>query len=266
MAAKIAFTIEGPKGAISLSAIVAALQDQLKILADVDRGLSGKPTPATQWMVTEANLENSFHFEAESRLLRQDVARDHETRVAKTYRNGLYVIEGEGHSPAYYSDFGLLAARNAFRLIGRPDTGITGYKVQAQDGEPVRIGPRSSINIAQLLLPGKKAIGSVEGRLNVISLAAKRPKMTVYAAITRKGVSCTFENNLLNEVKDALGKNVVVGGTITYNRKGEPQRIMTESFRVLGGNVPTADDVEQAFESLTGSMTTEEYLKLIRER
>jgi hypothetical protein len=263
--AAITFTIDGPPNTVTLGAFVAAFRDQLVILNDVDRGISGKGASALEWVVTDLQL-GSLSVRAESRFIRDDVARTHDSTVARTYRNGLYAIEGEGNSPGYYSERGMVAAKNMFQLIGHD--GVTGFRVTTDsEDEELKITPRAAVNIVQLLKPGRKNVGAIEGRLNVISLATKRPKMVIYEGVTHKGVSCFFAPEKLADVKDALGKRVIISGTITYNRRGEPQRIRMDTFRVLRArsDLPTEDSVELAIPRLTAS-STKDYLDLVRER
>ena len=108
---------------------------------------------------------------------------------------------------------------------------MTGFQVSTDDLEPaVSIGPRAAVNIDQLIHPGRKEIGSVEGRLNVISLAGRAPRFVLYETITRKAVSCRFTTERLEEIKAALGRRVLVTGLVTFNRKEEPQKITLESL------------------------------------
>lgn len=264
--AKITFTIEGPPGTVTLRAFLSAFQDQLTVLTEVDAALSQRPDGVLDWVVTDLRL-GSLEATIASRHRADEVAPQHDRTVARTYRNGLYAIESEGRTPGYFTDRSLVAARRTFKLIGQD--GVTGFRVTTDDFEPpLAITPRAAVNIDQLIHPGRKEIGSVEGRLNVISLAGRAPRFVLYETIRHKAVSCRFAPEKLEEIKAALGRRVLVTGVVTYNRKDEPQRIALESFRLLRdrADLPTVDSMTQGYPDLTGDLSTKEYLELVRGR
>lgn len=264
--ARVTFTIEGPPGAVTLRAFVSAFENQLAILSGVDAALSSKPRGLLDWYVTDLRL-GSLEVSIRSGYREDDepVPTDHDRKVVETYANGFRVIEGEGRSPAYFADRDLIAARQTFRLIGRE--GVTGFSVNTDLADPVVITPRAAVNVEQLIKPGERTIGAVEGKLVEISIRGKNPRVTVFDAVTKKGVSCYFGEALTDDIKMALGKRVFVHGELTYNRKGEPKSIRLNEFRVLHDKqLPTSRDLLAAIDNLTGDISTKEYLESVRGR
>ena len=202
----------------------------------------------------------------ESRPRAEEFVIGHDRSVVRTYRNGLGVIEGEGRSPAYYSERSLRAAKSTLKLIGRE--GVTGFHVSGDGPEPLVLTAQAAVNVDQLVRPARKSLGSVEGRLNMISLAGARPKFEVDDALTKKPVACRFEPAMLEAVKEALGRRVFVSGMVTYNRRGEPLRVALDApIRVLRdrAQLPSTDDIERHYPTLTGTVSTRDYLETIRE-
>lgn len=265
--AKIEFTIHGPRGAVTLRAFLAALKNQLAILGDLDAVLSGKPKGLLDWYVSDLSLGSVRAAIQSGYRDDEDVhatPRNHDRTVAQVYRNGLRVIEGEGETPAYYIDRDVVAARETFRLIGRE--GISGYSVSIDDADaPVEITARSSVNVEQLIRPGERTIGGIEGRLVAISIAGRMPRFTVIDAVTHRAVACQFREALLEDVKAALGKRVFVRGELLYNSKGEPKKISLDCFRVFGDRpaLPTSTDVIRVVGG-PSDMSTKDYLDLVR--
>ena len=185
--AKVTFTIEGPPGAVTLHAFVRAFENQLSILNGLDAALSSKPKGVLDWYVTDLRLGSlEVSIKSGYRDDEDAVPANHARAVVETYRNGLRVIEGEGRSPAYFADRDLIAARQTFRLIGRE--GVTGFSLKTDSAEPaVEITPRAAVNVEQLIKPGERTIGSVEGKLVEISIRGKTPRVTVFDQVTKKG-------------------------------------------------------------------------------
>ena len=265
--AQITFTINGPRRAVTLRAMLLAFQNQLSILNDLDATLSGSGEPMLEWIVSDINSSASVTGTIESQPRRDSVPFGHDALVERTYHNGWSVIEGGAQTPEYYSDSALRKAKSTFQLIGHE--GVTGYEIRdaLQPDELISLTPRGAVNVELLIKPGHKAIGSVEGRLSVISLKTRKPKFEIVTSVTKKAVSCTFEDTLLDEVKSALGKRVLVGGLITYNTKGDPLKIAMDSpLRLLRSidQLPTTREMTGAFRRLTGDLTTAQYLELVR--
>jgi hypothetical protein len=264
--AKVEFTIQGPRGAVTLHAFLTAFSNQLAILNDIDAVLSGKPKGLLDWYVTDLRM-GSAHGAIQSGYREDDeeiIPPNHDRKVVQVYRNGLRLIEGEGSSPAYYLDRDLIAARQTFRLIGRE--GVSGYIVSVDDAEPeLNITARASVNVEQLIKPGERTLGGVEGRLVAISIAGRNPRFTVIDSVTHKTVACQFSDALMEDVKMALGKRVFAHGDLLYNRKGEPKTIVLEAFRILEdrSTLPTSDDLIREIGG-PSDMSTKEYLDLVR--
>lgn len=98
----------------------------------------------------------------------------------------------------------------------------------------------------------------------------KRRVFVVYESLFGKAVTCEFHGlEILEKVKESLGRRVRVRGIVSRNSRSEPRsvRLETESdfqvferdlkvlpFRLLGGTDP----------NFTGGLGTEEHIRRIR--
>ncbi|MEO8380412.1 MAG: hypothetical protein ABI779_12170 [Acidobacteriota bacterium] len=268
--AKIRFTINGPRGAVTLRAMLQAFQNQLIILNDLDATLAGKGEPLLDWVIYDINANSSVTGILASQPRVDDVPIGHGARVGRLYHDGWRVIEGEGEArtPEYYSERALRASKSTLKLIG--NGGVTGYHIGddlAPDEPAMPLTPRGAVNLDQLIRPGGKSYGSVEGRLSVISVKQEKPRFDIVTSLSKKTVSCRFDAGLLDDVKSALGRRVIVTGEITYNSKGEPQKIaMDGGIRELRDRdkLPSTAEMTGAFPDLIGDMTIAEYMEQIR--
>lgn len=139
-------------------------------------------------------------------------------------------------------------------------------------GEPEQCDKHRSVDVTeaagntlrQLLPPARTYEGSVEGRLETISIHGKT-RFILYHAITKKAVTCHISKDELATVKDALGHKVLAEGTLTINVKSEPIRMDVASLRVIGNKtLPLAAELTGSDPDFTGSLTTDEYIRSIR--
>jgi hypothetical protein len=149
--------------------------------------------------------------------------------------------------------------------------GVTGVVVRYVPDEDLaaadeaQVSTRGAANIIRLLPVHHKAIGSVEGTLEAVSLH-RGGRFTVYEYRTKKAVKSSFEREQwLEGIRAALGKRVEVGGLVEYNVRGEPLAIKIDRLRILGeGRLPTTRELGGSDPDFTGDMSTDEFIRTIR--
>lgn len=258
--ANLQFEIQGKPNSIAFKSFVLVMRHYIKILEDLDSAISGEAYGSLDWIVTELKTGSCIVIaEPRSRIAEKNVALE----VSKAFAQGFEKLEYEGTSPPYLSESGMKYATNMLKLIGRE--GITGYKIVYQSGS-VELSECAFVNIKQLLPTRKTAFGSVEGTLEMISIHGGKPRFNIYYQRTNKAVTCNFAETNVTEVKDALGKRVIVMGLIDYNVKGEPIRVELERLRRFRSEeeLPSISQMRGYARNLTGNMTTEEYLRSVR--
>ena len=67
--------------------------------------------------------------------------------------------------------------------------------------------------------------------------------------------------------KAQLGQAVVVSGHVSYNDRGEPVSVQAQRLRTLkeDGELPTVADMTGLALDLTGDLSTEEYIRVLRD-
>jgi hypothetical protein len=117
-----------------------------------------------------------------------------------------------------------------------------------------------------LLGSAHQAIGSVIGRLEAISLHGT-PRFNVYDALSQRPVKCEFTPRDLDTVKDALGRCVVVAGIVYRNAAAQPLRVARPTLTILPleEELPGVDEIVGADPDFTGGMSTEDYVRHLRD-
>ena len=249
--------LRGEPGAITLSALGDSLRHMLKIIGDLDYALSRKPGGAEEWVVTELSI-GSVSVAVKRRTDDGRLG----TRVSEQWVSGLRRIEREGVTPPYLSHDGMRQTRALLKIIG--NKGVSGIEV-ASDADSEELSAKASANVDQLLPEAYTSVGSIEGRLEDISIHGKA-KYVVYHDRTRRAINCTFPLSQLATVKDALGERVNVYGIIHWNPKGEQLRVEEGDLRILGpqSELPTIEEIGGSDPDLLGGLSTAEYLREVR--
>lgn len=258
--AQLRLTLEGKVGEISLKSLATAVSSSLRILSVLDAAMSEDNQGELTWVVSGLH-EGSLVIEVESRSLVEE--RDLGPEVARAFLDGLRRIERDGASPPYLSERGLVSARRLVKLVG--SDGTLGLKVSDLH-ETVVITTHAGANVDQLARIRHRAIGSIEGRLDVISVHGRTPRFIVYLSSTCKAVTCQLDPAQLDAAKAALGRRVYVAGVVLSNARGEPVRVEAEQIRVLrsADQLPTIAELTGSDPAFTGGAGATAYLRGMR--
>jgi hypothetical protein len=167
------------------------------------------------------------------------------------------------------TDIGMTKAKRLTGTIG--DKGPRAILASVPEtNSSIEITYRSAENIKKLLPVATRTLGSVEGRLEAISVRGY-PRFIVYEGLSDKGVSCTAPKlNLLEKAKDSLGSRVQVTGLVHRNRKGEPIRVIIQNpndLKVFGSDLKILplEELGGSDPDFTGDLSTDEFIRRIRD-
>lgn len=253
--------IEGQIGSISLSSFVNATGSALKVLQDLDFAISRQAEGSLFWYVTGLTVGSlAVQLDSRSRF----IERNYDNEIVDAFLGAMKAIETQEGTPPYLSELGMRYARRFVKVIG--SDGATGITVAGLN-QTVNVTGGAVANITALTRVKRRSIGSVEGRLETITVHGGKPRFIAYHSRTHKAVTCRIDgDDLLAEAVEALGRRVRAFGTVHTNLKGDPLRVEVGEIHVLRNEdeLPTRDQVRGSDPSLTGSMTTEEFIRSIR--
>ena len=112
-----------------------------------------------------------------------------------------------------------------------------------------------------------QSIGSVEGRLELVSLHPGRRHFHVCHTLTGKAVKCSLPPELEEDVKRSLGQRVIVSGLVSYDENGRPRIVRSEKLRIMkeDRDLPSVKDMVGLAPDITGDMSTEDYIRVLRD-
>lgn len=267
--AKLRFEIDGKPSDVAFQSFVSATANFLGLLREIDQVMSGRYLGTLRWYVSGLHSNGGLSIEVLSKLKPPprrkkllQIDPDIGGRVAGSLVTGFDNVENLGVSPPYLSLYGLQRLNDMLHVLEQ--NGARGYRTtDLQQDRTVTLTQHAIENVRALLPTKRKTIGSVEGKLEAISIH-KSKKFVVYDALTKKAITCEFADKMLDTVKDALGHRVLVSGMVHWNAKSEPKRVDADNIRLLGQHLPSTSDLSGAYPDITEGMTVEEYIRSIR--
>lgn len=260
--AQVRLQIQGREGEISARSLLTALDSELNLLAELDRGISGKKRGTLEWRVVDLSMGSIAHA---LDSFTEDVESQTGPQVASGFVRTLRLLESGDGTPPYLSERGMNEARRLVQLVGRG--GVTGLIAETPT-ETAKITARASANVRRLLTVRYWAIGSIEGTIETVSLRRQPPRFMIYDALTGKAVTCFLDRDeKLEEVRELLAERVNVAGQIAYNGLDEPIRMKVIDLRRLRrrDELPNFRDLAGSDPDFTGGVRTAEYVGAMRD-
>ena len=183
-----------------------------------------------------------------------------------SFVDGIKTILTEGVTPPLFSPDSMSSVRKIVRALGT--NGVSALDIAIPELQrSVELSSAAEANVQSLVRVHHKSIGSVEGKLELISVHVRSRRFNVYHAITQRAIKCNLPKGMEEEVVRSLGRRVIVSGLVSYNVRGEPLNVNVDHLRVLkdGKVLPSIDDMLGMAPDITGELTTEEYIRRLRD-
>jgi hypothetical protein len=248
---------------VPLSSFLEAVENFQAILAEIDAELSGRPGGTLSWNISGLSLGSAV-ITATPESTDPDI--DMGPQVVSTVVRGLESLEHAPERPPYFSDEAVHRARQLVGLI-QPKTRISRITVVAPPMPIVTITQQTAAHIDKMVGAGYTALGSVEGRLEAISVHGK-PSFGVYDFIEGRRINCEFSPGMLKQVKDALGGRVLVSGRVRFNESDKPTSVREiQEFIVLRSrdDLPQPRDIVGIAPDITGDVDSVEHLRRLND-
>lgn len=135
------------------------------------------------------------------------------------------------------------------------------------DGGVAALDAEVNEAIRKLLPRTKRAYGSVRGVVKKYSGVGDRPYFQIYLPIGDWHVKCHFPPELLEQAREAVERTATIEGYLAYHEGDKwPFEVRVKSLRVHKQNseLPTLSGLSGTAPEATGSMTTGEFLRSLR--
>lgn len=233
--------VESATEFVDLDQFISVVENTLNALAAIETSVGHHSKRRVHWRISHVSLNSPLvltvfpEAEDEPALGRE---------VVSAYTRGLRQIEqSDGARPPYFTDEALEATK---RLVSNLNAGIQRITFVGTDDAPVSPTQRTAANVDALLPKQHVELGTIDGRLESISIHKERV-FGIWEAFSDLRVECRFSPDQLEDARQALSQRVAVTGTIRYDRRGRPVSISRiTQIRVLRpqGLLPQAKDLE----------------------
>jgi hypothetical protein len=258
--------IEGPERTIAFESFVGLLNRSLLILKDTDRAVSAKASGVLDWVVADLSSDNGLDAVIESKPRKRAVVSDRDVqRITSAYVDALAIAEQGEALPPHLSETALTQLQWMATQLQRNGAEALSTTYVELD-QRARVSADTADNVKRLRVPKSRAIGSIIGLLEVVSVHGP-PRYSVYDAVTRRPVRCQFKPGEIDQVKGALGSRVMVAGIIRRNVKGQPLSVEQPRLSAMprSEDLPSTDELIGLDPDFTGSVSTDEYVRRLRD-
>jgi hypothetical protein len=237
---------------VPLDALVEALGRFREMLTS----LNPRGAELLTWKVTDLGL-GSVHATVEA-VGNPEVS----AAVVDLALRGLDALERTAVPPEEFRP-ALEPARNLAALAEKLDMRlvVSGLNVKHELGSKIR-------EAADVFLKEEEweAWGSVEGYLQMVSLRSG-PLCNIYDGLTDHRIECRYPSEMLNQIKEALGKRVLATGNLRHDRRGNVRSIRIRTLLTLpeDGETPSIQTTAGIAPGITGNLSVTEYIRRLRD-
>lgn len=254
--------VHGLPGDISLWTLAVTAGSTRALLERIDAAISHEKTGSLDWHISDLRM-GSIVVALKSEPRRTDI--NVGPQVAGAFVDAFAAVELRNEVPAFIDERGIVELKRLIGVIGR--NGASGIDVEGADRK-VEVTAQGQANLRTMLRPVYRSLGSVEGRIETISIH-RRQRFVVYQSRTHKAVTCyvpTDQPELMKAAADAIGRRANIAGTVHSNRAGEPLKVDVQDIRVLRDRAELPDPMKLGGSDpdFTGKQSSVEYVRSMR--
>ena len=259
MATEITIKVESNTPDTPVQPFVDAILSTLHVLRDLDSTISMRRRATLRWTLgklsygSPATITMVGFPPAEGR----DVGPD----VARRYIDGLRLLSVGKELPDFFSESALQAAKRLAQLTRDNARSIT----ITSSERSIQVTQRIGVNIDDLMNRSYASEGTVEGVVEMATLH-ERTYFRIYDAIHGWGIPCYFATEMLDDVRDALGRRVIASGSLRSDHLGKPSSMRVNAIRRLRDDdeLPSPKEIRGIAKGMTEGRKAEDYLREIR--
>lgn len=243
----------------------------LDMLRKVDRNVTedletAEPTTASvKWIIESIRSGSPVHLTLRADPLTEHVNLTVGERVIGSVTTGLATIQSPVVllEPPRYFTFPVLEDVHA--LVRPGLDGVRSITVSTPE-QTIQLSEQSNVNLRRFLTPVHEHHGSLEGILQMVSVASGRPRFSVRDRLSGRAIRCTVPRERLPEIIRVFNRRVTVFGRVRTNERGDVLSIHMEGVEAFPAeeDLPSIEQVTGSFD-LTRGKSIEEHLENLRD-
>jgi len=245
---------------VDLPEFVGAMGNFLGLLREVDSTVSEKKSGHLRWRVTTLQ-DNPSPLVGVTPTLMRPVFSDTSFRVEKEIINNVVSLTEKGERNRYLSD----AALTRVEKIAKTATKIGESVIYTSKKEGItlstRVSTKTFTQVQDLTSVKSTSFGTVIGSLDSISVHRGK-EFRVWDENIKRPVRCRFNDRQQATAIALLGSRVIVSGTISSDRYGQPLSMSVETLDgAMLGNLPSIEEMVGLVPNLTGGLSLREFFE-----
>lgn len=260
-ASRLILQVEAAHATVPLRSLLDMLGSVLALIRELDSAITGDSRGTMEWVVVD--LHASDLTAVIEQRPRRGPAHGSGGQVARLLAGGFGQLQDGGTIPPYFSDVSLHRVESiTSKLPAAGAFSVTAAAARTTGRVDVKVRER----VRHLLAPTYTAIGSVMGRLEMISVH-RGQRFTIYEQRTGRAVRCSPGSVGFELVKESLGALVLASGEIRRNASGDPLTLSVDSIeRWPSTRIPSLDELYGSDPAFTGDLTIDERVAEVRGR
>ena len=267
------------EGAPTVDDLLSQVQDQVKILREVEGAIADDGNEELEWRVTNVSQNSPITFEVTPypKTFGMDIER-RANQVVSATAYGLETLSLKGERPRHFTDTVL---KTVHRLSERVVNGLASSKLdfsEYQDAPNYEINSGSAKFIQSQILELKqpkskpyRELGSTEGFIKTVGRDGYgRPNLLLTTRLDGQDVKCTSSDGGLDKIdhlevgKVIRGMRVRVHGTLFFKSPGFFDRIDVDRIETFDvASLPTLHDLIDP--DFTGGLEAVEFIQRRRQ-
>ena len=255
----ISIVLKGKEDYVALGSFLKAGDALKTILEELDAVLSETPHARIRWALSNLSLGSAA---AEVTGTVAEGQADHTPALIAACVDGLAQVDEGVVRPPHFTDSVLKGAKSLTAVLQEDVERI----IVARAAKHVTVTQRVAANVDELLGATYVAPSYIEGRLEAISIHDRRI-FAVWEPIHNWRIECRFPQDMLEEVRDALGNRVSVKGNVRFDARDKPLSVQADSMYVFPDEdaLPSTKDLIGLDPDFTSGQDSVEYVRRMRD-
>jgi len=252
--------VDKEDGFFRLGPFIQQLQNLSSALKQIDRVLNKKET--AYYRVVDLQLSSPGKITVEPIPI--EIEKDYSDIICDRFINEINTIKKTGKPTNGLDNKALEAFKN---LIAPIEKNFSSVSIESR-GSVIELNKKMEANIDVIIAEEESSYGTIKGELELINLHDQANKFYIYPIVGPQKVLCHFPDSLKDIAKKSLECKVSITGLMTYKvNEYFPYKIEVENIVIhpSDNELPNLLDLEGIIPNLTNGLSSEEYVKEIRD-
>ncbi|WP_321392169.1 hypothetical protein [Emcibacter sp.] len=179
------------------------------------------------------------------------------------FYGGLYEFQKTNKIPSSWPRSTIDAVREFLDPIGKS---IGHLLIGCNDTNTLHVSPEFRLNFENSIQGDYSAFGTIDGMLDAVNIHGKKNTLTIYPVVGKAKITCEFDGEHLEKIKNYIGCYVEASGELSYRwRDRHPHSAVVTKIKVIvEDDLPTFSQLYGMAPNATHGLPSEEFVRGVR--